>query len=78
MSVLGFDGVPCTWAIKNGRTGLAGEVAQERDVESISAPEDVEPEVEVALRVHGPLAQQAEGVAGELDRVEGRQRRARS
>ena len=53
--------------------GFARKVAENGEMEAIAAPQDVEPEVEVALGIEGSLAQQAEGVAGELDRVERRQ-----
>src|SRR5262249_16890525 len=41
--------------------------------EAVAAEEDSEAKVEVGLGVERPSALEAEGVAGELDRVEGRQ-----
>src|SRR5438067_1478851 len=53
--------------------GLAGQVAQERDVPAVAAQEDLEAEVQVRQGVERPPALEAQGVAGELDRLEGRQ-----
>ena len=72
-SYRGDDGVPWTWQIKNGVLASRGNVAQHGEMEAIATPEDVEAKVEVTLGIKRTLAQKAEGIAGELDRVECRQ-----
>ena len=49
---------------------LADDVAEAGDVHPVAAVEDAEAEVEVPLHAQRPPAVEAEGVAGELDRVE--------
>ena len=58
--------------------GREAQVADDREVEAVAAQQRLEVQVHVGLRVERAVALEAERVAGELDRVEVPQRRARS
>src|SRR5204863_404524 len=68
---VGIGGGPLDVDDQELAAGLPGHVAEEGDVPAVAAQQDLEAEVQVGLGVERTATLEAEGVAGELDRVEG-------